>query len=167
MKAFLIALILCIVAPISSKASTIIKTGVAERQWSLDIRGHAPGLYRWNVTFDRPVEVAGSVWGYFNEEVHAWGMLFSTGIMFQAYSGGVGSLTLDPPKPTYPGSPDSTWRTLEGITFTTYSGLGAKYTARIDYFAAVPEPATWLTLISGFGLTGGVLRRRKAQAALI
>lgn len=84
--------------------------------------------------------------GYFNEEVHAWGTLLSTGIMFQAYSGVVGSLVLDPPKPNSPGSPESTWRTLEEITFTTHSGLGARYTARVDYFAAVPEPVTWLTL---------------------
>jgi hypothetical protein len=27
--------------------------------------------------------------------------------------------------------------------------------------AAVPEPASWLTMIGGFGLVGGVLRRRK------
>ncbi len=31
------------------------------------------------------------------------------------------------------------------------------------YLTAVPEPATWLTMIFGFGLIGGVLRRRQAS----
>jgi PEP-CTERM motif len=32
--------------------------------------------------------------------------------------------------------------------------------------AAVPEPASWALLIAGFGLTGGLLRRRRGQSAL-
>ena len=32
--------------------------------------------------------------------------------------------------------------------------------------AAVPEPATWMMLILGFGLVGGAMRRRKPVAAL-
>lgn len=32
--------------------------------------------------------------------------------------------------------------------------------------APVPEPATWLTMILGFGLLGGLLRRRTARTAL-
>jgi choice-of-anchor C domain-containing protein len=32
--------------------------------------------------------------------------------------------------------------------------------------AAVPEPATWLMLILGFGLVGGAMRRRKPVAAI-
>ncbi|MEW5685191.1 MAG: PEPxxWA-CTERM sorting domain-containing protein [Pseudomonadota bacterium] len=31
--------------------------------------------------------------------------------------------------------------------------------------AAVPEPATWALMITGFGLAGGVMRRRRALAA--
>lgn len=31
---------------------------------------------------------------------------------------------------------------------------------------AVPEPATWATLIAGFGLTGAAMRRRRATAAV-
>lgn len=164
MKAFLFALALCIGLPMSSEASTIIKTGVVERQWSLDIKGQAPGLYRWNIVFDRPVEIVGSVWGYFNQEIHAWGLLMSTGIMFQTYTGGVGSLVLAPPKPNFPGSPDSSWYTLEGITFTNYSGLGAKYTARVDYFALVPEPGMWAMLIAGCAMVGAAVRRRQRLA---
>jgi len=30
-------------------------------------------------------------------------------------------------------------------------------------FAAVPEPATWLMMILGFGLVGGVMRRKQEQ----
>lgn len=33
-------------------------------------------------------------------------------------------------------------------------------------FAAVPEPATWAMMIGGFGLVGGVLRRRKLSVAI-
>jgi len=32
--------------------------------------------------------------------------------------------------------------------------------------SAVPEPATWVELVLGFGLIGGALRRRRSQAAL-
>lgn len=32
---------------------------------------------------------------------------------------------------------------------------------------AVPEPATWATMIAGFGLTGAALRRRRSTAAAI
>ncbi|MET3527276.1 PEPxxWA-CTERM sorting domain-containing protein [Phenylobacterium koreense] len=39
---------------------------------------------------------------------------------------------------------------------------------RLDYvgFSAVPEPATWAMLITGFGLAGSVLRRRRALLAI-
>lgn len=46
---------------------------------------------------------------------------------------------------------------------------GAGYAASLDYasstfggypLAAVPEPATWALMVSGFGLVGGALRRR-------
>ncbi len=32
--------------------------------------------------------------------------------------------------------------------------------------SAVPEPATWMMMIAGFGLIGGIMRRRKSIAAL-
>lgn len=32
--------------------------------------------------------------------------------------------------------------------------------------AAVPEPATWMLMIGGFGLTGGAMRRAKARSAM-
>lgn len=38
-----------------------------------------------------------------------------------------------------------------------------------DFFvgtSVIPEPATWLTMITGFGLVGGALRRRTAKAAI-
>jgi hypothetical protein len=31
--------------------------------------------------------------------------------------------------------------------------------------AAVPEPASWAMMISGFGLVGGAMRRRPAKVA--
>ena len=33
--------------------------------------------------------------------------------------------------------------------------------------AAVPEPETWLTMLTGFALTGAAMRRKKVQAAVI
>ncbi len=36
----------------------------------------------------------------------------------------------------------------------------AQYATRMDAFAAVPEPATWTMMITGFGLAGAFLRRR-------
>jgi hypothetical protein len=35
-----------------------------------------------------------------------------------------------------------------------------------QFTAGVPEPATWAMMISGFGLAGGMLRRRKLSAAI-
>ena len=34
-----------------------------------------------------------------------------------------------------------------------------------DYVVVVPEPASWALLITGFGLVGGVLRRRRIATA--
>lgn len=39
-------------------------------------------------------------------------------------------------------------------------------TATTSATAAVPEPATWATMVAGFGLLGGALRRRAARPAL-
>jgi hypothetical protein len=54
-----------------------------------------------------------------------------------------------------------------------YGGLGsvANGTLRptgitVGPQAAVPEPASWALMISGFGLAGGILRRRRGQALL-
>ena len=50
-------------------------------------------------------------------------------------------------------------QTTGGAVFTSDSGalLGSAQT-----MGAVPEPGTWALMIGGFGLTGGVLRRRRA-----
>jgi hypothetical protein len=71
-----------------------------------------------------------------------------------------------------------------GNAFTTYSGLFTTTGSTILRFdqnggdnfrgsiidnisvAAVPEPATWLMMIAGFGLIGGMMRRRKPQVAV-
>jgi len=40
-------------------------------------------------------------------------------------------------------------------------------TFNLSVASAVPEPASWLMLITGFGLLGSVIRRRKAKAILL
>ena len=48
--------------------------------------------------------------------------------------------------------------TLQGFRFETTPGLGVN-------IAAVPEPATWALLISGFGIIGVAMRRRRTGYA--
>jgi hypothetical protein len=50
---------------------------------------------------------------------------------------------------------------------TTNSGpgfTGAFYDGGATFSAAVPEPATWITMIAGLGLVGASMRRRRASA---
>jgi hypothetical protein len=49
-----------------------------------------------------------------------------------------------------------------GVSFGSASGVFLTQSATP---AGVPEPATWMTMILGFGLIGGMVRRRQRQAA--
>ena len=42
---------------------------------------------------------------------------------------------------------------------------GGAFQVEVTALPAVPEPAVWAMLIAGFGLTGAVMRRRRAAAA--
>jgi hypothetical protein len=44
-------------------------------------------------------------------------------------------------------------------------GANGRVNAGVDVTAAVPEPATWAMMIMGFGLVGGVMRRRSTKVA--
>jgi uncharacterized protein YjiK len=44
-------------------------------------------------------------------------------------------------------------------------GPNQSYLVKLSYTGAVPEPASWAMMISGFGLLGGAVRRRKAAVA--
>jgi len=55
---------------------------------------------------------------------------------------------------------------IASATIGKVSGANTTRFATDDFAAAVPEPATWLMMILGFGLIGGQLRRRKGKAAL-
>lgn len=58
---------------------------------------------------------------------------------------------------------------LDAITFNRSGLSNARlyFTGQfIEQPPAVPEPATWLMMIAGFGLIGGAMRRRKPVAAL-
>lgn len=50
------------------------------------------------------------------------------------------------------------------LRFTTQRPVAATFAA-LNVAGAIPEPATWLTLIAGFGLLGAALRRRPARSA--
>jgi hypothetical protein len=51
----------------------------------------------------------------------------------------------------------------QGVTLTSESGFFEGFsTAAVD---GVPEPATWALMLAGFGLSGGVLRRRRSLAS--
>lgn len=48
------------------------------------------------------------------------------------------------------------------VSFTSGNSFGSSV---VTTTAAVPEPATWLTMILGFGMVGGALRRRQRNLA--
>jgi hypothetical protein len=52
-----------------------------------------------------------------------------------------------------------------GISISNGAGLSADFDNIVATDAAVPEPSTWALMISGFGLAGGLLRRRRLWAA--
>ncbi|WP_156255497.1 PEPxxWA-CTERM sorting domain-containing protein [Sandarakinorhabdus oryzae] len=54
------------------------------------------------------------------------------------------------------------WSDLKSISFSLLQG-GGEYLAfdNLVYTTGVPEPASWMLLLAGFGLAGGALRRRR------
>ncbi|KQT35179.1 hypothetical protein ASG29_03445 [Sphingomonas sp. Leaf412] len=61
----------------------------------------------------------------------------------------------------YTGSEAAPTMLSGSFTLTAGRAGGQRYTLRVvDAAAAVPEPATWLMMIAGFGLVGGMLRTR-------
>jgi hypothetical protein len=72
-----------------------------------------------------------------------------------------------------PGSSSGS-RNIGGVTFSDTWLIGADPGGSndgfklysISYDAAVPEPATWLTMILGFGGIGAMMRRRRLTAAV-
>jgi hypothetical protein len=50
-------------------------------------------------------------------------------------------------------------------TFNLSDFFKIEVSSGLEAAAGVPEPASWALMIAGFGLTGAMLRRRKAQAA--
>lgn len=50
------------------------------------------------------------------------------------------------------------------LTGTSTASIVGSFTIEYLYDDPIPEPASWMMLITGFGLTGGALRRRRAAA---
>lgn len=63
------------------------------------------------------------------------------------------------------GSPDAKSLRLNSFTSDSPGDHFRVITLVANPVAAVPEPATWLSMILGFGLIGGALRRRKLALA--
>lgn len=55
-------------------------------------------------------------------------------------------------------------RQVQSVTFSTTDPQGFNFD-NFTFGTAVPEPATWALMISGFGLAGMALRRRQARIA--
>lgn len=53
---------------------------------------------------------------------------------------------------------------IRSVTFSTTDPQGFSFDD-VTFGTAVPEPATWALLISGFGISGMAIRRRRAQIA--
>jgi len=53
-----------------------------------------------------------------------------------------------------------------GLRFAGSTAGSASYAGTID-FAPVPEPATWATMIAGFGMVAAAMRRGKRKQAMI
>ena len=53
------------------------------------------------------------------------------------------------------------------VRYQSVAGAGNVTSASGVPFGLVPEPATWAMMILGFGLIGGALRSRKAQAVRV
>jgi hypothetical protein len=62
---------------------------------------------------------------------------------------------------------------VRGITYGTSAGTDGSYSGTLTFttptpgVAVVPEPATWLSMVLGFGLLGFSMRRRGQQVATI
>lgn len=135
----------------------------------ITIGGNGLAQYSYNTTsdgFKRSAQFFGSADGY-------WGNLMSdTGAPVALPSLGTatnnGALSIGNSK-----SPDvSRYLPLEfKINGATQVGNaffdGNHGLSRIEYAAAVPEPAVWVELVAGFGLAGAAMRRRRPQAALV
>ena len=52
----------------------------------------------------------------------------------------------------------------EGVSFSSASGVFLSQQQNIS--GAVPEPATWMMMVSGMGLVGGLLRRRRVRTTV-
>ena len=52
---------------------------------------------------------------------------------------------------------------LQGFSLTSLTGADWRQAGT----AAVPEPASWAMMVGGFGLVGGLVRRRRASAAVL
>lgn len=89
-----------------------------------------------------------------------------SGDFFEADFGGV-TLLVNPPteSTTHYAFSNVSVGAGAALTFTTFNAPAYYTLDNISVSGAVPEPMTWALMISGFGLAGASLRRRRAVAA--
>jgi len=56
---------------------------------------------------------------------------------------------------------------LQTLVVSGTTGGNASYAGTLAFTAAVPEPAAWALMIGGFGMVGGVMRRRARQVVRV
>lgn len=56
---------------------------------------------------------------------------------------------------------------LDATTSETVSGIGTRHLDSGSITAAVPEPATWAILLTGFGAVGLAMRRRRTSMSVV
>lgn len=103
--------------------------------------------------------------GNFNTEqvlnlVPGWGYTMALYASADAYNGFV----LSPGETNERGASVDPTLTIQGDDAQLYHFEGLP-TSTIGNVAAVPEPASWALMLSGFGLIGGAIRRRRAAVS--
>lgn len=133
----------------TNESSVNIFEDTKAKQFSLTFNFTAPDVFGGNATGS-----TFGVWGVIQKGKLIW----DNGGQFEFNYGNGGLLSLDLSNATF----NKGWFGLnEGEAY----GADVSATFTLVNTSAVPEPASWLTMIAGFGLVGYAMRRRKVAFA--
>lgn len=121
---------------------------------AMAVQGTSNGLTIYFTNFPEPLQ-----YGYdFDNDILFFGNSF-IGTGCSAISGDLcGTINRDTGRPLFVGQANSSSQFFVANSFTNLGPAG-------PVGGAVPEPASWAMLITGFGLICAVMRRRRAVAA--